>query len=179
MNNRMNAIEGEVWKPVVGYESRYLVSNMGRVFSLIKDKILKQIETPYGYLVVNLYDGNKMKQVKVHRVVAMAFIPNPDCLPQVNHKDENKRNNNVDNLEWCTAKYNSNYGTRSERLGATLSELKTAPIGQYDIEGNLVKIFPDKKSFEGTPYYRPSCKSVSYTGEMLYGYYWKMLNVAA
>lgn len=179
MNNRMNAIEGEVWKPVVGYESRYLVSNMGRVFSLIKDKMLKQIETPYGYLVVNLYDGNKMKQIRVHRLVAMAFIPNPDSLPQVNHIDEDKHNNYIDNLEWCNAKYNANYGTRNERLAKTLSENKTLPIGQYDLNWNLIRVFPDAESFEGTPYHRPSCKAVSSTGETLYGFKWKTLKDVA
>lgn len=179
MNNRMNAIEGEVWKPVVGYESRYLVSNMGRVFSLIKDKMLRNVELKDGYHVVSLYDGKNKKSVKVHRIVAIAFVPNPNNLPQVNHKDEDKSNNKVDNLEWCTPKYNSNFGTRTTRLSSALSKKKTMPIGQYDTDGNLVRVFPDKQSFEGTPYHRPSCEAVAHNGKKLYGYYWKMLNKAA
>lgn len=179
MNNRMNAIEGEVWKPVVGYESRYLVSNMGRVFSLIKDKMLSMSKLNTGYLVVTLYDGSTKKNTYIHRIVAQAFLDNPNNLPEVNHKDEDKSNNMVDNLEWCTSKYNSNFGTRTTRLSSTLSKKKTMPIGQYDTEGHLVKVFPDKQSFEGTPYHRPSCVAVAHKGKKLYGYYWKMLNVAA
>ena len=84
-----------------------------------------------GYFVVNLYKNNKLKQHRVNIIVAQAFIPNPNNLPQVNHKDENKQNNRVDNLEWCTAKYNSNYGSRNERI--------SKKINQYDLNGNFIK----------------------------------------
>ncbi len=79
---------------------------------------------------------------KVHRLVAEAFIPNPNNLPEVNHKDENKQNPNVENFEWCTSKYNSNYGTRKERLGISIrtSKLKRRkPIYQYDLDGNFIR----------------------------------------
>lgn len=126
----------EVWKSVVGYENLYEVSNCGRVRSVdrvtignkpsmrgstlyhFKGKMLKQANRkgagmPYKQVV--LYKNKTHKTVSVHRLVAEAFIPNPDGLPQVNHKDENPSNNNVYNLEWCTCKYNVNYGTATDR----------------------------------------------------------------
>lgn len=88
---------------------RYQVSNLGRVKSLIgHEKILKP-EIRTGYYAVNLSKNNKQKSKRIHRLVAETFIPNPDNLPQVNHKDENKLNNNVANLEWCDNTYNSHY----------------------------------------------------------------------
>lgn len=109
----------EIWKDVKGYEGRYQVSNLGRVKSLNylqkgKEQILKATKIK-GYLVVNLYKEGKAKIYTIHRLVAKTFIENPDNLPQVNHKDECKTNNIVDNLEWCSAKYNNNYGSRTQR----------------------------------------------------------------
>lgn len=108
----------EIWKDIKGYEGLYQVSNLGRVKSLgrfhkfpnggiyeIKPRILKNATETSGYLFVALYNGYR-KQYKIHRLVAEAFIPNPNNLPQVNHKDLNKQNNRVDNLEWCTASEN-------------------------------------------------------------------------
>lgn len=114
----------EKWKPIPGYEGLYEVSSYGRVRSLeryksnngglqlIKEKILKPHNTKKGYLTVQLCN----KKFTVHRLVAQAFIPNPDNLPMINHLDEDKTNNVADNLEWCDAKYNSNYGTSIERM---------------------------------------------------------------
>ena len=107
----------EEWKPVENYEDLYWVSNLGNVKNKRKDKKLS-INLD-GYYVVNLSKNGKSKIFTVHRLVAQAFIPNPDNLPQVNHKDENKLNNNVDNLEWCNSNYNHNYGTRNKRAGLT------------------------------------------------------------
>mgnify|MGYP002523744471 CR=1 FL=1 len=136
----------EVWRDVVGYEGYYQVSNLGRVKSLerfvkrgnhsihVKEKFLKISINSMGYYFVVLVAkeiGKTWKQMRTHRLVAMAFIPNPDNLPQVNHKDENPLNNFVyvnpdgsvdeskSNLEWCDQKYNSNYGTSRERMIAT------------------------------------------------------------
>jgi hypothetical protein len=119
----------EEWKGVKGFEESYQVSNLGSVRSLdrilidkngnkhtFKGKILKQCTDKYGYLRVNLYNNHcQRKFVLVHRLVAEAFIPNPDNLPQVNHKSEVKTDNSVANLEWCDNKYNCNYGTKNER----------------------------------------------------------------
>lgn len=117
----------EEWRGIEGYEGMYQVSNLGRVKSLarviirsdgkpnpVNEKILKHGITK-GYCSVVLCKDGKKKMYKVHRLVAMAFLSNPHNLPEVNHKDENKKNNCVDNLEWCTPKYNTNYGTCSER----------------------------------------------------------------
>lgn len=101
----------EVWKDVVGYEGLYKVSNKGEVMSIITGRLLKPCDNGKGYLIVTLCKDGKKNKSYVHRLVATAFIPNPDKLPQVNHKDENKDRNIESNLEWCTAKYNMNYGT--------------------------------------------------------------------
>lgn len=128
----------EIWKDIVGYEGFYQVSNLGRVKSLdryievtnkrgtlyrrpIKGRLLSLNNVNDDYISVTLTKDSIGISYSVHRLVAQAFIPNPDNLPQVNHKDENPSNNCVDNLEWCTAKYNSNYGTRREKLSKSLS----------------------------------------------------------
>ena len=111
----------EIWKDIEGYENLYQVSNLGRVKSLgnggsnSKERILKQLNKN-GYFGVCLCKEGKTKCFDIHRLVASEFIPNLDNLPMVNHKDECKANNRVDNLEWCSAKYNNNYGTRIQRI---------------------------------------------------------------
>lgn len=105
----------EIWKDIKDYEGLYQVSNLGRVKSLRYDRIMK-LRTDYrGYLDVLISVKSKTKRYKVHRLVAEAFIPNPNNLPQVNHIDENKQNNNLTNLEWCTNEYNNHYGTVYKR----------------------------------------------------------------
>lgn len=101
-------------KDIKNYEGVYAVTEDGQVWSYRSNKFLKQKETNCGYLSVQLSTkatNNKVKECYVHRLVAEAFLPNPDNLPQVNHKDENKTNNHVSNLEFCTASYNINFGT--------------------------------------------------------------------
>ena len=116
----------EEWRDIKGYEGLYQVSNLGRVRSLNYNKTRQIKELSYakrrGYLGVTLYKNGKPKTFTVHRLVARMFIPNPNNYPQVNHKDENKSNNDVKNLEWCTNEYNHNYGTRNERVGKSLSK---------------------------------------------------------
>lgn len=91
----------EIWKDVVGYEGLYKVSNLGNVYSNYVHRSLKQGNHRDGYKFVILNKNGKSKYMSVHRLVATAFIPNQDDLPEVNHKDEDKTNNCVDNLEWC------------------------------------------------------------------------------
>lgn len=127
----------EIYKDIKGYEGKYQVSNLGNVKSLNynhtgKERILKT-QNKHGYLSVCL--GSSQAQKQIHRLVAETFIDNPNKLPYVNHKDENKTNNCVDNLEWCDAKYNSNYGTNAERIAKNESK----PINQYDLQGNFIK----------------------------------------
>lgn len=113
----------EIWRPIEGYEGLYEVSSYGRVKSVdrydnnnhFRKSELMNFFYVGGYLRVVFSKNGIVKKYLVHRLVAQAFIPNPDNLPQVNHKDENKTNNNVDNLEWCDAKYNRNYGTAKIR----------------------------------------------------------------
>ena len=114
----------EQWKAIAGYEGHYEVSDQGRVKSLKygKDRILKQCKTNKGYLRVCLRKYEQNKVLLVHRLVAEAFIPNPNNLETVNHKDEVKSNNTVGNLEWMSVKDNINYGTRNKRAGEALSK---------------------------------------------------------
>ena len=127
----------EYWKPVVGYEGHYQVSNFGRVKSIKfgKEIILKPRKDKCGYYSVVLYKNGIVKKYYVHRLVAEAFIPNPNNLPCVNHKDENKLNNSVDNLEWCDRLYNVRYGTGIERR----SKKRSKPVLQYTLDGNLIR----------------------------------------
>lgn len=115
-----------IWKNIEGYEGLYQVSNLGEVKSLkfaggSKSRKLKLGKTSNGYMKIVLGSGKNRKTFSIHRLVAMAFIPNPNNYPEVNHKDEDKTNNIVTNLEWCTRGYNANYGTISERLSSKVS----------------------------------------------------------
>ena len=112
--------EKEVWKDIAGYEGLYQISSLGNVKSLNynrtkKERILTPGKRGSGYLFVCLCKVGKSKKFNIHRLVGDAFIENPKNFPQVNHIDEDKTNNCVDNLEWCTAKYNMNFGTRGAR----------------------------------------------------------------
>lgn len=137
----------EKWKDIVGYEDLYQVSDEGRVKSLKyrgsnRECILKNRKATKGYLQVALWKNRKCKENQVHRLVAEAFISNPDNLPQVNHKDEDKTNNKVENLEWCTNEYNHNYGTRNLRAGGGLNGIGSKQVYQITIGGKLVNIWP-------------------------------------
>ena len=118
----MNIIE--IWKPVDGYEGLYEVSNLGRVKSLKygNEKVLKPVKDKDGYLVVSLYRDGKRKMFKIHRLVAIAFIPNPEGFEQINHIDEDKTNNVALNIEWCDCKYNINFGSRNKRAATARSK---------------------------------------------------------
>ena len=130
----------EIWKDIEGYEGLYQVSNLGRVKSLgnnktRKEKILKSTKNTNGYLEVQLCKEGKHKKYLTHRLVAQAFIPNPNNLLEVNHINEDKTDNRVDNLEYCDRKYNCNYGTRNKKVAI----VKSIPILQFSLDGELVR----------------------------------------
>lgn len=134
----------EIWEDIKGYEKVYQISNLGRVKSLarwskgnhfLKEKYLKTHLDKDFYEKIVLYKKGKVKNYFVHRLVAQAFIPNPDNKPQVNHIDEDKENNYVDNLEWCTILYNNNYGTRTARATNSNDYKKLALFNNKKIRG--------------------------------------------
>lgn len=128
----------EVWKPIKNFENLYKISNLGNVKSLFRyKKILKGEKDKDGYGYVKLYKNKKAYNKLIHRLVAEAFIPNPDNLPQVNHIDECKANNVWTNLEWCSNKYNINYGTGILRSCTKRSK----KVNQYDLQGLLIKTY--------------------------------------
>ena len=137
----------EIWKDIDGTSGRYQISNLGnvRAFTRFRNgELLKPARYSNGYLFVHFAKDTDKKGERhsylIHRLVAQAFLPNPDGLPQVNHKDEDKTNNIVDNLEWCTALYNNNYGTRNERISKNQNnDRKNKPILQFTSDGKFVK----------------------------------------
>lgn len=144
----------EIWKPIKGYEGLYEISSFGQIKRLEaeifgnwgqkkiwKEKILKKSHDKDGYETICLCKDGKRKTYKVHRLVANAFIKNPFNFYQINHKDENKTNNNVGNLEWCDNKYNANFGTRNYRI----SNKKSKSILQFDLNNNLIKKWNNAK----------------------------------
>lgn len=124
----------ETFLSVPGYEGLYEISNLGNVKSLRSGKLLKQASNKDGYKMVSLTVKGKSRGFSVHRLVALAFIPNPENLPEINHMDENPSNNCADNLEWCTRKYNLNYGGYRERMSKTLlkDNVHRKSISAYD-----------------------------------------------
>ena len=114
----------EEWREIPGYEGKYYVSSFGNVKVIYKwikvnEKILSPMLNKDGYYQVNLSLRKKVRHHRIHRLVAEAFVENPNCYPMVNHKDENKLNNRADNLEWCDQAYNIRYGTRTKRCFET------------------------------------------------------------
>ena len=142
----------EIWKDITGYEGLYQVSTLGNVKILNYKKTgkskIKKSYSKNGYLRLALYKDGKPKNFFVHRLVGEAFIPNPDGKPFINHRDETHCNNCVDNLEWCTAKYNINYGNCKEKiskamLGNKNYRLTTAKqIKCIDLETNETTYYP-------------------------------------
>lgn len=118
----------EIWKDVPGYENIYEVSNLGDVKNKRTNKLLSLTPDKDGYLRLGLSKNRIRKTYSVHRLVAQAFLENPNELPAINHKDENKTNNRVDNLEWCTSEYNNQYS-------------KSRKVNQYTLDGIFLKTY--------------------------------------
>ncbi|MGJ7024974.1 NUMOD4 domain-containing protein [Petrimonas sulfuriphila] len=147
----------EIWKDIVGFENMYQISNYGNVKSLerivpfgrsyrtIKERIVNKYDNGKGYLYVKLYKKHKETDKYVHRLVAESFLINPNEYPQVNHIDENKQNNMVENLEWCSVSYNIKYANgMNKRLTTRIKNgAKTAerPVLQFSLNGDFIKEF--------------------------------------
>lgn len=188
-------MQEEIWKPIKGFEGLYEVSNLGRVKSLpktrlinkhavwhIPEKIMSPQERRHGYLAVFLYNGIKRengrcgKPYSVHRLVAEAFIPNPENKSEVNHIDENKQNNRADNLEWCTHKENSNAGTRGRRIGDKhINGCDAKPVAQYTLDGEYVTTYPSLSEVQRQKGWSESNISSCCRGKYkkAYGFVWK------
>ena len=186
-------LNNEVQKDIHGYEGLYQVSNLGRVKSLDRivtrkdgrkqlhrGKLIKSYCNNKGYYIIRLCKGCKMKHMLMHRLVAQAFIPNPDNLPEVNHIDEKPSNNRVTNLEWCTRDYNMNYGTIKERKSKALLGGKSPnakAVIMFDKQGNKLKEFDSVSNAErylGKPYIHTHISDCCRGDrKSAYGYIWK------
>ena len=174
----------EIWKDIKGYEGWYQVSSQGRVRSLdrfincthngkrkVSGRVLVGSNAGRGYVMVILTKNSKQTYKYVHRLVAEAFIPNPDNLPQVNHKDENKTNNCVDNLEWCDNLYNINYGTVRERITKKTSK----QVQQFDENMLFVKQYPSQiEASRETGILQGAISQSISKGYKAGGFYWKL-----
>lgn len=162
-------MEGEEWVKVPN--SYCMISNYGRLKRLAYEKdifnqsvyrhykyeerILKATLSPLGYYHTRIIINNKLTDVRINRLVAEAFVPNPNKLPYVNHKNEITTDNRSSNLEWCTAVYNANYGTARDRMVKSRinnDKEKWHTINQYDLSGNLINTFTHKKELEQSGY---------------------------
>ena len=165
----------------LGYPN-YTITDDGKVFSLNygrsgKKKEMKPNKDINGYNRIELSIEGKKKKFMVHRLVALAFIPNPDNLPEVNHKDENKTNNMVGNLEWCSIKYNNTYGTRLERVSKIQLNRKdkSRPVKQFTKDGVFIKEYPSMHEVERQTgfYYSHIGKCCKGKSKSSYGYIWR------
>ena len=170
----MKNIEIKMFIDIKRYKGKYQIDENGNVKSLNyrgntkTEHLLKPMKRGNGYLYVDLYDfDGKHHKENTHRLVAETFIPNPNNYPCINHKDENKQNNNINNLEWCTRSYNINYGNRNNNLNKE--------VWQYDLKGNFIKKWKSTMEIQRSLGYKnqnisSACRGKSRTA---YNYIWK------
>ena len=166
----------EIWKDISGYEGLYQASSFGRILSLKRGIILKQQLNPSGYYYVALSKDGKGKRFLVSRLIAKNFIPNPYNLPEVNHKDENPKNNAVENLEWCSVAYNNTYGNRTANSAeSNKNGIRSKKVYQYDLNGNFIKEYPSQHQASRDNNYSQGNISSCLRGKVkqAYGYVWK------
>lgn len=180
----------EVWKDVKGYEGFYQVSNIGQVKSLkrkrksqygrmatVEERILSKQLDKHGYFCVILRKNNIIKKYFVHRLVAEAFIPNPQSLYTVNHKNEIKTDNRVENLEWLSLIDNLRYGSHDKNMARTQTNRAdiSKPVLQYSREGVFIAEYPSTKEVYRQTGYNFSYISNCCNGKIksAYGYLWK------
>lgn len=182
---------GVIWKDVPGYEGHYQACTDGNVRSVTKTvrtkgdstavkhgKVLAQTSRKKGYLCVGLSKNGQSKVIETQRIIALTFLSNPDNLPCVNHKDEDKTNNDVNNLEWCTYKYNNEYGNRRKKVSeARINGKMSKPVIQYDTDGNFIAEYPSfaevKRSLGYDSAKINACALGKPHRKTAYGYVWK------
>lgn len=170
LHDVFESMEVEIWKDIEGYEGLYQVSNLGRVRSCDKivksprqasyfknGRVLSQYLNRSGYMYICLSKDGVHKTLRVHRLVALAFVNNHNGMQYINHKDENKANNKASNLEWCDQEYNINYGTRNERASRTERDKLGRCVGQYSNDGVLICKYPSVKDAEEAVGVHGSC----------------------
>ena len=173
----------EEWRDVKGYERCYQISSLGRVKSVerivirnnieirVKERILKPVKDKDGYVQARLYKNGIVKTIAIHRLVAIAFIDREDETFEVNHKDENKSNNTLDNLEWMSRIDNLRYGTGIARCAIS----RRKPVIQMDLNGNAIKVWKSSREIERTIGFSNTniCKVCLGKQKTAYGFRWK------
>lgn len=186
----------EIWKDIPGYEGFYQVSDMGKIkgisrtvrrksvaknqgeFFTIKEKYKNILRDTYGYEIVGFCKNSKLKTIKVHRIIATAFIPNPENKPQVNHINGFRNDNRIENLEWCTSKENIIHSFKHLNKNETrfkIEKLNPLPILQFELNGALIKEYPTRAQAEKETGVNQSdiCKCASLKQKTAGGFLWK------